>query len=71
MRIELDDLVDEVMRFHPQTIEVFLDFKMGCLGCPIACFHTVDDACIEHGVSRSELLQVLREVMGEGAVEQF
>jgi hybrid cluster-associated redox disulfide protein len=45
MPIKLDDLVDEVMRSYPTTIRVFLDFKMGCVGCPIACFHTIDDAC--------------------------
>ena len=47
---ETDDLVDDVMRGAPETIRVFLEFRMGCVGCPIACFHTVDDACREHGV---------------------
>ena len=41
MPFEFDDLVDEVMRSHPTTIRIFLDFKMGCVGCPIACFHTL------------------------------
>jgi len=62
MPIEPDDLVDEVMRSHPTTIRVFLDFKMGCVGCPIACFHTVDDACGEHGIDRRAFLQALRNV---------
>ena len=59
MPIEPNDLVDEVMRSHP-TIRVFIDFKMGCVGCPIACFHTVDDACAEHGIDRVAFLRVLR-----------
>ena len=45
MPIGFDDLVSDVMNDWPATIRVFLDFKMGCVGCPIACFHTVDDAC--------------------------
>jgi hybrid cluster-associated redox disulfide protein len=64
MPIEFDDLVDEVMRSHPATIRVFLDFRMGCVGCPIACFHTVDDACGEHGVDRTVFLLALRDVAG-------
>jgi hybrid cluster-associated redox disulfide protein len=64
MPIELDDLVDEVMRNHPTTIRAFLDFKMGCVGCPIACFHTVDDACTEHGVDREVFLRALRDIAG-------
>jgi hypothetical protein len=29
------------------------------VGCPIACFHTVDDACREHGVDREAFLAAL------------
>jgi hybrid cluster-associated redox disulfide protein len=35
---------------------------MGCVGCPISAFHTVDDACKEHGADRDEFLAALRAV---------
>lgn len=60
MSIGLDDIVGEVMAARPATIRVFLDFRMGCVGCPISAFHTVDDACKEHGVNRDEFLRALR-----------
>jgi len=60
MPIGFDDLVDDVMSGSPATIRVFLEFKMGCVGCPIARFHTVDDACREHGVDRDAFLSALR-----------
>ena len=53
------DSVDDVMSRSPQTIRVFLQFKMRCVGCPIACFHTVDDACREHGVDRVAFFRAL------------
>lgn len=56
---QYDTLVDEVMRDWPATIRVFLDFRMRCVGCPIACFHTVDDACREHHVDRAAFLAAL------------
>ena len=59
MRIEMDTLVEDVMRRHPATIRVFLDHKMSCVGCPIACFHTVEDACREHGVEAMGFLAAL------------
>jgi len=59
MPIRSDDLVDDVMSRAPQTIGVFLAFKMRCVGCPIACFHTIDDACREHGVERAAFLEAL------------
>ena len=63
MPIGFDDLVHDVMTDRPETIRVFLDFRMGCVGCPIACFHTVDDACGEHHVDRDAFLKALREVV--------
>ena len=53
--------VDDVMRRWPVTIRVFLNHKMRCIGCPIACFHTVDDACREHGIDREKFLAALCE----------
>ncbi len=60
MPIGFDDIVGEVMDARPATIRVFLDFRMGCVGCPIATFHSVGDACKEHGVDRDEFLAALR-----------
>jgi hybrid cluster-associated redox disulfide protein len=60
MSIECDDLVDDVMRDCSQTIRVFLEFRMGCVGCPLARFHTVDHACREHHVSREMSIAALR-----------
>jgi hybrid cluster-associated redox disulfide protein len=59
MPIGFDDPVDQVMSGTPETIGVFLQFGMRCVGCPIACFHTVDDACREHGVDRDAFFKAL------------
>ncbi|MCB8821471.1 DUF1858 domain-containing protein [Microvirga rosea] len=63
MRIESTQLVDEIMRRWPMTIRVFLNHKMRCVGCPIACFHTIDDACREHGADRAKFLADLQEAV--------
>lgn len=54
-----DDLVDDIMRTAPRAIRAFLAFRMACVGCPIAAFHTVDDACREHGIDRAKFLAAL------------
>ena len=53
MTVEPTELVDDVMREWPTTIRVFLNYRLRCVGCPIACFHSVDDACREHGEPRA------------------
>ena len=60
MQIGFGMTVDEVMRRWPATIRVFLDFRMSCVGCPIAGFHTVEDACREHGAAPEDFLSALR-----------
>ena len=59
MQICFEDIVGDVMTTSPATIRVFLDFRMGCVGCPIAGFHSVDDACKEHGIDRDKFLAAL------------
>lgn len=59
MKIGRSKLVDDVMRNKPATIRVFLHNRMGCPGCPIACFHTVADACREYDVEVEPFLREL------------
>ncbi|MCG7393222.1 DUF1858 domain-containing protein [Microvirga sp. ACRRW] len=60
MTIECTRPVDDVMRRWPATIRVFLNRQMHCVGCPIACFHTIEDACREHGVDPDAFLAEIR-----------
>lgn len=48
------------MRRWPATIRVFLDYSMNCVGCPIACFHTVEDACGEYDIDLPRFLETLK-----------
>jgi hybrid cluster-associated redox disulfide protein len=67
MSIAPDALVDDVMRRWPATIRAFLDHRMLCVGCPIGHFHTVEDACREHGVDAAQFMRTLRAVVEAGA----
>jgi hybrid cluster-associated redox disulfide protein len=59
-QIGFEMTVEEVMRRWPAIIRIFLDFRMSCVGCPIAGFHTVEDACREHGAVPEDFLSALR-----------
>lgn len=63
MIVESSQLVDDVMRRWPMTIRVFLKHRMHCVGCPIACFHTVEEACREHGVDSGVFLADLQRAV--------
>ena len=55
-----DMTVDQVMSRWPASIRVFMDFKMGCIGCRIASFHSVDEASREHRIDGAAFLLALR-----------
>lgn len=56
--------VDQVMNRWPATMRVFIDFKLGCVGCPIATFHSVDEACSEHKIDGAAFLAALQIAAG-------
>ncbi len=60
LEIGASTFVDDIMRKWPGTIRTFLDHRMNCPGCPIACFHTVADACREHDVNMADFLRDLQ-----------
>ena len=60
--LTLDMTVDQVMKRWPASVRVFLDFRMGCVGCPIAAFHSVDEASREHQIDGHAFLASLRSV---------
>ncbi|SMX25306.1 DUF1858 domain-containing protein [Boseongicola aestuarii] len=67
-RVNLDELhVATIMRQWPDTIPVFLEFKMLCVGCPFASFHTLASACDLHPVKRSRVSSRLEETITDAA----
>ena len=64
-----EQTVDDVMRRWPSTIRVFIEFRMHCVGCPIATFHSVEEACGEHGIDLETFLRSLHGAVQASAVQ--
>jgi hybrid cluster-associated redox disulfide protein len=67
MPVESHQVVDDIMRKQPRTIAVFLQFRMLCVGCPIAPFHSLEEACQAHGIDQELLIAQLEAAMDGGA----
>ena len=52
-------LLCDIMDRWPQTIPVFLKYKMLCVGCVITPYHTIRDACVQHDVLETRFRQDL------------
>ena len=61
--------VDEVMRRWPATIGVFIRHRMGCIGCSIAPFHSIEDSSVEHDIPVALLMAELMAAINDGRAE--
>lgn len=55
----------EIMQRWPQTIAVFLERKMLCVGCEVSPFHTIEDACLEYDLDEAEFIAALKAAVSE------
>ncbi len=43
-------IVADVLERYPPAMRVFIDHGMACIGCVVAPYHTIEEACLEYGV---------------------
>lgn len=56
-----------LLQAWPETAPVFLGHGMLCVGCEIAPFHTVADACAEYRLDEAAFRAELRRAAGAQA----
>jgi len=60
--ITLDSTIAEIMELHPDTIPVFLEHRMICVGCQMAIFDTLEDALRNYGYPPEQFLGELNQI---------
>ena len=54
----------DLMAHWPQTVPVFMRYRMLCPGCQVGPFHTVADACAEYQLEPDVFLCELKQAAG-------
>ena len=49
----------EVVEKWPDTVRIFMDFGMGCLGCAAAHFENIEQGALGHGIDVDALIEAL------------
>ncbi len=60
-KINKDMTISEVVAKYPRTIEVFLEYGMGCFGCGVAQFETLEQGASAHGINLKKLMEALNK----------
>lgn len=59
--------MDDIMHRWPATIRVVLRHRLLCVGCPVAAFHTVEDAIREHQIDGRQFREELNAVIKQSS----
>jgi hybrid cluster-associated redox disulfide protein len=66
--ISTDLMVAYVMNEWPATVQVFLEHRMGCIGCYLSPFDSLEDALMVHGIPVEPFVAELHQVIeGSGS----
>lgn len=55
--------ISEIVEKYPQTLSLFLDYGLHCIGCPLAPDETLEEAAKIHGLDLEKLLQDLNKAI--------
>ena len=64
MAITKDMSILEVVQTYPDTVDVFVNAGMGCLGCAAAHFENIEQGAMAHGIDVDQLVKDLNTVVG-------
>ena len=64
MAITKDMSILEVVQKYPDTVDVFVNAGMGCLGCAAAHFENIEHGAMAHGIDVDQLVKDLNTVVG-------
>lgn len=57
--------VSEIMDLWPQTVPVFMKYQMGCAGCSLARFETLEDALNNYQAPLDEFIKEIEQTLKE------
>ena len=63
MTITKEMSIMEVVTNYPETVSVFMQAGMGCIGCAAAHFENIEQGAMAHGIDIDELITALNDVV--------
>lgn len=70
MKITKEMSIKEAIEKYPEVAPVFIQHGMGCLGCAIASFETIEEGALAHGIEVDALIADLNAAIEENESEQ-
>jgi hybrid cluster-associated redox disulfide protein len=62
-KVSKDMGIMEIVTAHPETLEVFAQYGMGCIGCAAAHFENLEAGAKVHGIDVDEMVNAMNEII--------
>ncbi len=62
-KISGDMIIYEVVTNYPETMEVFYDYGIHCVGCGMAMYETISQGATGHGINPDDLVADLNYIL--------
>ena len=61
MAITKEMPIGDVVKSHPETVPVFMQHGLHCIGCAVAAFESIEEGAVAHGIDIEALIQDLNK----------
>ena len=61
MQISKEMLIGELLQVDENMAQILMGAGMHCIGCPSSQMESLEEACMVHGISCEQLVNVLNE----------
>ena len=62
-KVSKDMGIMEIVSQYPETLEVFAQFGMGCIGCAAARFENLEAGAKVHGIDVDEMVDAMNNLI--------
>lgn len=69
-KITADTNIIEAVQAHPEIMQVFADYGLGCIGCMASSFESIGEGAGAHGIDVPALIEDLNACIAEYEGEQ-
>ncbi len=59
--------IQEVVTKYPDSVKVFMQFGMPCVGCMAARYENIEQGASAHGIDVTQLMEALNKLAGESS----
>ena len=66
-KITKDMGIMDIVTQYPETLEIFANYGMGCIGCAAARFENLEAGAKVHGIDPDEMVEAMNKIIEKNA----